>query len=590
MPIHVDSLRVSGLRGLHNLEIGLAQTTVLIGTNNSGKTSVLKALQLALGDYGRSVTSEDFHIDASDRRAVRMVIDVRIVPVSDKYTRKQAFDGEWVHEFEDRIRAEPDGSQFHGTRTIVQPDQLRGGFLIERYVLDRWPAFSEWLDDASVARSRQTKRYDLIPFISIDAQRDIHHELNEKTSFVGKILSSVEYTPDDVKRLEGMIGAINEEAVGKSAPLRSLKLHLDSLRDSFGGTGKAEVTPFPKKIRDLTRRFSVHFGSSPSSQFSMEYHGMGTRSWASMLAVKAFSDIQAQKHRDEVNPFHPIVAAEEPEAHLHPNAQRALFAQLSNNLGQTIISTHSPYLAGMCDLGSLRCIVSVGGRKQCKQLVAQLDPEDRNVLHREVMRSRGEILFARAVVVFEGVTEEQIFPAMFEKHFGQPPFVMGVTFVGVGGKNYAPFVKLACSFGIPIFIVSDNDGDAQASVTAQLNKIQPDTGLLLEASNFGISYLSPGNDVEAELISVLGLVDEVVSALVETETRGSDNIRWREAKRIELSRLSGPELIGKMRAAKTSYSANLAEVILRNPRKLTREQLVPVALRTAFEKIEEWLK
>ncbi len=53
MPIRVDTVRIAGLRGLHNIEVELPPITVLIGTNNSGKTSVIKALHLALGDYAR---------------------------------------------------------------------------------------------------------------------------------------------------------------------------------------------------------------------------------------------------------------------------------------------------------------------------------------------------------------------------------------------------------------------------------------------------------------------------------------------------------------------------------------------------------
>ncbi|MDC9567309.1 ATP-dependent endonuclease, partial [Pseudoalteromonas sp. GAB2316C] len=151
-----------------------------------------------------------------------------------------------------------------------------------------------------------------------------------------------------------MVAEINKEAIKKSEPLKELKSHLDNLNQSFSGSGRTELTPFPKKIRDLSKRFSVHFGDSEKSSFSMEYHGMGTRSWASMLAVKAFTELMAKKHRKEFEPFFPIIAAEEPEAHLHPNAQRTLFQQLEDTAGQTIISTHSPYLAGMSDLRDLR--------------------------------------------------------------------------------------------------------------------------------------------------------------------------------------------------------------------------------------------
>lgn len=55
--------------------------TVLIGPNNSGKTTVLKALGLALGDYGRYVTEEDFYIgtdgQGNETKANEIIVDVR---------------------------------------------------------------------------------------------------------------------------------------------------------------------------------------------------------------------------------------------------------------------------------------------------------------------------------------------------------------------------------------------------------------------------------------------------------------------------------------------------------------------------------
>lgn len=51
--IQIDCVRISGFRGIQNMEINLPRIAVLIGPNNSGKTSVLKALQLILGNYAQ---------------------------------------------------------------------------------------------------------------------------------------------------------------------------------------------------------------------------------------------------------------------------------------------------------------------------------------------------------------------------------------------------------------------------------------------------------------------------------------------------------------------------------------------------------
>jgi putative ATP-dependent endonuclease of OLD family len=325
----------------------------------------------------------------------------------------------------------------------------------------------------------------------------------------------------------------------------------------------------------------------------MEYHGMGTRSWASMLTVKAFIALMAKKHQQEVEPFFPIIAAEEPEAHLHPNAQRTLYQQLADVQGQVIVSTHSPYLAAMADITTLR--VLVGGERggDCgvtvKALTASLNAEELKMLHREVMRFRGEVLFARAIILFEGVTEEQIVPAMFEHYFGFSAFSRGINCISVGGKNYAPFIKLACSLGIPVFIVSDNDGNTKRSIESQVNNIKNATGLSLADDIFAISYLNDGNDMEAELLLSLGLKAELIEALVLSQIKGSANVDYRQAKQRELTELTDDDLLVKMKGFKASYAGFLANVITRNPQNRSKIALVPAAFQEAFIQVERWL-
>ena len=353
MSILIDTVRISGFRGIKSLEITLPRIAVLIGTNNSGKTSILKALQLALGDYSRYLSEEDFYIGADEKRAQEILVDVRIVPTDENGERTGLFNDEWAEEFGDKIKAEANGNQYVALRSKSRPNLIKGGFDSTRATMEKWPDINTWQTE-KVKETKMGSRFLSIPFFSVEAQRDIHQELKDKSSFIGKVLSGVEYDPDVIKALELQIKAVNEKAVSESSELQSLKTHLESLNKSFQGAGSAEITPFPKKIRDLSKHFTVHFGENVGSTFSMEYHGMGTRSWASMLTVKAFTELMAAKHAKEVEPFFPILAAEEPESHLHPNAQKTLYRQLAESNGQVIVSTHSPYLAAMAEQAGLR--------------------------------------------------------------------------------------------------------------------------------------------------------------------------------------------------------------------------------------------
>ncbi|WP_323837310.1 ATP-dependent nuclease [Photorhabdus africana] len=500
MSIQIDTVRISGFRGISNIEITLPRVAVLLGQNNAGKTSVIKALQLAMGDYSRYLSDEDFHIGEDEKRQEAITVDLRFIAVDDG-TRAKEFSENWQRVFGDKIQSEPDGSQFVAIRTVAKPDRVKGGYIVERFHLDAWPERTGWQDVRINNKNRLGKRLESVPFIPIDAQRDIHNELKEKSSFVGRVLSSVEYDDKDVAELERMVAEVNKEAIEKSEPLKRLKTHLDNLNQSFEGSGQTELTPFPKKIRDLSKRFSVNFGESDKSSFSMEYHGMGTRSWASMLTVKAFTELLAKNHEEEAEPFFPIMAAEEPEAHLHPNAQRTLYRQLIDVPGQVIISTHSPYIAGLAELHEIKSLSKPENSVQVYQLRDEFEDDDLRKLKREVVHSRGELLFSKAIVLSEGETEEQALPELFESYTGKHPFSLGINFVGVNGSGakYRPFLILAKDLNIPVFIFSDGEEKTVKELKKNYEKVFGPTDIekapnitILEGTDFEGYLLNQG--------------------------------------------------------------------------------------------------
>lgn len=586
MGVLINTVRISGFRGISNLEITLPKVAVLIGQNNAGKTSIIKALQLALGDYSRYLTDEDFYINSDDNVCLEIIVDILIVPVDENSKRTNIFSDEWIEVFGDWVQADLEGNDFVAIRTICEKDSIKGGFKVSRYPLSIWSEFENWTNESAKINNKISKRIDAIPFVAIDAQRDIHQELREKTSYIGKVLSDISFESDDKEALEELIAELNKSAVDKSAVLSELKTHLDSLSQSFEGQGQTDITPFPKKIRDLSKRFSIHFGEDDTNSFSMEYHGMGTRSWASMLTVKAFIDILEQKHIEEEECFFPIIAAEEPEAHLHPNAQRTLYKQLTDIKGQTIISSHSPYLASECRLQDLRSLRNLRTGVQVKSIGSDFTPEDMNKLQRDVMRFRGEILFSKAIILFEGVTEEQLAPIFFEKYFGKSCYSVGVNCISVAGKNYPPFIKLAYRLGIPVCIVSDNDGTTKSEIESQINKIEAEFDCLLSDDVFSIKYLNDGCDIERELVMHTGLVGELNESLVLLATNGNDNPHYIEAKTKEIKQYNTEKLLTELSNAKSGYSGFLAEVIADSSKDAV--ELIPHAFVDAFESIRLW--
>jgi len=393
MSLLIKTVRIAGFRCLKNIEMELEQTTILTGMNNSGKTSFLKALQLALGNT-QFVSQDDFFIQGNSV-SEKITIDLLIIPVDDDGTRCENFAQDWEILFNvDRTRTDDMGNNaFVPLRTIITFDDIKKSYKTQQFILQKWPPLfdepdsTDWFD---FDNGKKTNFYfDEIPFFYMDAQRDILNDIKLRNSYLGKMLSKIEYSDNAIEKIENQIKSLNETVVSNSDILSNIKTSLKELGTAMDTHSQGvEITPFTKKIRDLNKGLSIYYADSQDS-FSMEYHGMGTRSWSSLLTLKSFIALLSTNAQTDQSMFFPIIAIEEPEAHLHPNAQKKLYRQMDTIVGQKIISTHSPYIAATAKLGQIRNfykddIVTCGSID-----VDSLTQEEIRKINRQVINTRG---------------------------------------------------------------------------------------------------------------------------------------------------------------------------------------------------------
>jgi putative ATP-dependent endonuclease of OLD family len=561
MSILIKTVRISGFRGLENIEVPLEETTVLTGMNNTGKTSFLKALQLSLGSR-QFVSQDDFFIHG---RSIsdKIIIDLLIVPLSDDGSQIDEFPEEWEMLFTtSRIRNNAEDSFFVPLRTVITFDKIKNNYNTQQYILQDWPEFkhndgSKWFEAEGV--NRINFRFDEMPFYYMDAQRDILEDTKLKNSYLGRMLSKIEYSPEDLKEIEEQIKTLNEKVVSSSEVLSNIKTNLKELNTAMDSHGEGvEITPFTKKVRDLNKGLTIYYADNRDS-FSMEYHGMGTRSWSSLLTLKSFITLLTNNAKKDESVFFPVLAIEEPEAHLHPNAQKNLFRQIEAIAGQKIITTHSPYITATATLTQLRNFYKNTTVTCGRMLMDSLSPEDIRKINRQVINTRGEIFFSKLIIFFEGETEEQALPILAQKHFGRTPVELALDFVGVGGHgSYLPFIRFAEAFNIPWLIFSDAENSAgkniKASVTDQLAKCGSK-----KAEAECIVFLDDNKDFEGQLIND-GYGDEIKKAIISLDHYANDKHRRARAKEIES--YNNERLYEIITGTKTQYGPAIAEQII----------------------------
>jgi putative ATP-dependent endonuclease of the OLD family len=164
----------------------------------------------------------------------------------------------------------------------------------------------------------------------------------------------------------------------------------------------------------------------------------------------------------------PLLLVEEPEAHLHPQLQTLLADCLAGGVSagtetrqvQTVVTTHSPTIAAHVNPETITVLhrdergqLHATGLRKCG-----LDIGETQKLRRMLDVTRASMLFARGIILVEGISEALLLPVL-ARRLGRNLAACGVSVVPVCGVDFRTFGKLFGPGGLrlPLSIITDGD-------------------------------------------------------------------------------------------------------------------------------------
>jgi putative ATP-dependent endonuclease of OLD family len=444
-------IEIRNFRGIKLLDLIIGDTTVIIGENNTCKTSILEALRFALSvvrsQRGCSFEPFDFYLpesssdpSTSEPISIRLTFDVNNEKLIKNFTRAKitqviAQSGE----SKTRVIFKVGASYNRDSQEFVQNWEFQN---IEGQAIV--------LDDKILTEFRNS-----ISYFYLGALRDAARQFDAKGPFWRPFLQSAQIAPETQQKIEHQLEEINHLIINSHKDLTKVIDVLKNINDIVPTKNKdtdwVSVEAVPSRIFDILAKTQVHLNAETGAKIPLLRHGEGTQSLAVLMLFKAY--LLSQKNGSPL-----IIALEEPEAHLHPSAIRSLWKIIEDLPGQKIISTHSGDILSEVPSDSIvRLNKNQGMITAHKLKEAKIDQDDLRKFNYKIKNDRGSLLFARCWILGEGQTESTIIPAA-AKILGYDFEQLGIRVVGFQeGLSIKTAISVADAFGIRWVVLTDND-------------------------------------------------------------------------------------------------------------------------------------
>lgn len=349
---------------------------------------------------------------------------------------------------------------------------------------------------APKSKGRLSALQKLRPLFYLSALRDAGKEFSRTSQFWSPFVKNSQIDAAKKAEIEAQLQAINAEIIEAHGTFKGVREHLSKVQElvSLGKNDVVSVDAVPARIFDMLNRTQVSIASSTGARLPIARHGEGTQSLAVLMLFDAFLRSELAR-KQGVKDSQPIVALEEPEAHLHPSAVRALWKTIRNISGQKLIATHSGDLLSEVDVGEIRRLYRRGSEVHVGRLPpGLLRLKERQKFDFLVRRTRGELFFARCWLLGEGETEAILFSGVAEV-LGIDLEQVGVRCVEYRQGDISYFLDAANALGIAWHCFTDGDGQGLSDADKAMARL-------------------PANSVKRHRLTVLpgGLDDEDAEA------------------------------------------------------------------------------
>lgn len=374
-------LDIEGFRGIQNGKVFFGDFTILIGANNSGKTTVVEALALLLGRdrLVRTLTEHDF-FGSDPQAATRIKI---VATISDFAPNDPAHHHDWFRQGRGVEKwYDPTSGDLHPAAT-AQATQLacqiafcarfdRTNLETEtvRYFYDHAVDDDPFLDDSPAVPLPINLIKELGLFLvpanrTWDRMMSFGSDLFRKTvAYVGgnpaeavlaerDRLRDPEQPLEEDQRLSALVGEVNSDLKTLFGRKIDLSLRLTST-DSEG-------------VLDAVM---PHFQEAGRPPLPGRRHGNGIISLQTLVLLMRFGSLRKARGDNF------IMLIEEPELHVPPPQQRKLLHYLKKMATQTIITSHSPTVSAVADPHQLVLMVNRAGALAANPLLTV--PIDQN--------------------------------------------------------------------------------------------------------------------------------------------------------------------------------------------------------------------